>query len=111
MVLTSRGGVVALQQRSFQSEQRLLAVGAYDTVAREHDRQRIAVHHHADGTGGTRSCGTRSELAVRDDLAVRDARELVQDAAIEVRLQRQIHVQGEGVPLALEVLVELLPRG
>src|SRR5512133_1351062 len=70
-----------LQDGAFESQQRLLAleparvagklsVRADHTVTREDDRQRIAVHHHANGASGTRPRGARRKLAVSDDLAV-----------------------------------------
>src|SRR5947208_7776459 len=60
------GDAPALQERPFQAQKRLFAVqaaavadelpvGTYHPVAREHDRQRIPVHHGADGPGGART--------------------------------------------------------
>src|SRR5436309_1773960 len=67
-----------------------LPVRAHDAVAREDDRQRVAVHHHSDRTRGARTGSPCGELAVRDDLAVGNARELTQDAAVEIAEQANV---------------------
>ena len=74
------------------------------------DRQRVAVHHHPDGPSGTRPRGARCELAVGDDLAVRNPGELAQDATVEVGEQRDVERQVELLTRSLEVLVELAAR-
>src|SRR2546426_12513854 len=110
----------SLQDRALQLEQLLLAVeaaaiadelpvGTDHAVAWQDDRQRVPVHDRSDRTCGSRPCCTRREFAVGDDLAVRDARKLSQDAAVEVGEQCDVDRQVELLPLALEVLVELAP--
>src|SRR5439155_22918596 len=112
----------SLQDGAFEPEQRLLAleptgitrelsVRADHSVAGQEDWQRVAVHHHPDGASGTRPRGACCELAVGDDLAVRDAGELAQDAAVEVGEQSDIERQVELSPRSLEILVELSARG
>src|SRR6266576_7309226 len=108
----------SLQDGAFEPEQRFLAleptavarelpVRADHTVARQDDRQRVAVHHHPDGASGTGPRGACCELAIGDDLSVGDAGELAQDAAVEVGEQRDIERQVELSPRSLEILVEL----
>ena len=59
------------------------AVRADDAVAREHDRDRVAVHDHAHGARRARAADLRREAAVRVELPVRNARELVQHSLVE----------------------------
>src|SRR2546426_3252434 len=91
----------SLQDGAFEPEQRLLAleptrvarqlpVRADHAVAREHDRQWVAVHHRPDGASGSRPRGACCELAVGHDLAVGDAGELAQDATVEVGEQSDV---------------------
>src|SRR5439155_1423400 len=72
----------SLQDGAFEPEQRLLTLEAAGVarelpvrtdhaMARQDDRQRVAVHDHSDGASGTWPRGARCELTVRNDLAVR----------------------------------------
>src|SRR5580765_1550562 len=112
----------SLQDRALEPEQLFLAVetaGVADelavradhAVARKDDRQWVSVHHRADRARRARPRRACGQLAVRDDLSVRDARKLPKHAAVEVREAGDVDRKVEGVPLALEVLVELAPRG
>src|SRR5580765_2119580 len=112
----------SLQDRALEPEQLFLAVetaGVADelavradhAVARKDDRQWVSVHHRADGARRARPRRACGQLAVRDDLPVRDARELPEHAAVEVREPGDVDREVEAVPLAFEVLVELAPRG
>ena len=80
-------------------------------MAREDDRQRVAVHDRPHRPRRARARRTRRQLSVGHDLAVRDAGELAQDAPVEVGLESEVDRQVEPLPLAFEVLVELAPRG
>src|SRR4029077_5887480 len=117
-----RGMWRSLQDRALEPEQLFLAVepaGVADelavradhAMARQYDRQWVSVHHRADGARRARPRRACGQLAVRDDLSVRDARKLPKHAAIEVREAGDVDRKVEGVPLAFEVLVELTPRG
>src|SRR5207244_1766812 len=108
----------SLQDGAFEPEQRLLTLEAAGVarelsvrtdhaMARQDDRQRVAVHDHSDGASGTWPRGARCELTVRNDLAVRHPGELAQDATVEIGEQRDVDREVEAVSLALEVLVEL----
>ena len=83
------------------------AVRADDPVARQHDRHRVAVHHRPDRPCCARVARTGGELAVRRRLAVADARELGQDAEIEVRLRAQVELDVEAAPAAVEIFLQL----
>src|SRR6188768_1590216 len=54
------------------------AAGAHDSVAREHDRDRVAVHHDADRSGCLRPVRLGGEGSVRRQLSVGDARKALQ---------------------------------
>src|SRR5262249_34504495 len=108
-------------KRSFQLEQSLFsrqpaavageaAARADDSVAREHDRDRVAVHDRPDGARGTWMLGAAGQLAVRRQLAVRNVRELVEHAAREARADAEVDREVELPAPMLEVLVELPPR-
>src|SRR6266576_1008169 len=85
----------SLQDGAFEPEQRFLApeparvagelpVRTDHSVARQDDRQRVAVHHHPDSASGPWPRRPRRQLTVRDDLAVRHPGELAQDATVEI---------------------------
>src|SRR4029079_8431781 len=85
------------------------ARGADDAMAREDDRERIAVHHHADGARGLRAPGPCRQLAVRLRVPVGDLRELGEDGHCEARLPTEVDGQVDRAPTAGEVLLELGP--
>src|SRR3954470_14427223 len=112
----------SLQDRALEPEQFFLAIepaGVADelavradhAVARQDDRQWVSVHHRADGARRPRTRRACGQLTVRDDFPVRDARKLPKHAAVEVREPCDVDGKVEGVSLALEILVELTPRG
>src|SRR3954468_16354967 len=108
----------AREQRALELEQRALAVepagvaderarGADDTVARQHDRDGVPVHDRADGAGCSGAAGALGERAVGRQLAVRDARELVEHGAAELAGGAEVDLVLEVAPRAGEGLVAL----
>ncbi len=98
--------------RALELEQRLLDVetsriagevagGAHDAMARKHDRNPVAVHHRPDGTRGARVADAARKLAVRRRLAVRDARELVENRDREGRKSTEIEREVEALPASV----------
>ena len=112
-----------LEQRALELEQRSLAsqpaavagelaVRADDAVAREHDRDRVAVHHRADRAGGPRPADLRGERAVRRRPG-RTERVRARRSTLPVERRRaaQVERRARTRAPALEVLVELAPHG
>src|SRR5947208_13921228 len=80
---------------------------ADDTVAREHDRNRIPMQGAADGAGRTRPADPACEGTVGRQPTVRDLCELGQHELLERRQDGDVRLELEGLAPALEVLVKL----
>src|SRR5439155_15546631 len=111
----------SLENRAFQPQEHLLAIEAAPVageapvradhaVARQDDRERIAVHDRAHRTSCARPLSASCQLAVRHDFAVRDARELSEYAAVELRQESNIDWKVERPSPPVEVLVQLATR-
>src|SRR5262249_2381834 len=83
------------------------AARADDAVARKDDRDRVPVHDGADGSSRLRGTDPSRESAVRRCVAVLDARELGEDALMELGRGPKIERKVERMAIAGEVLVEL----
>src|SRR4051812_37940154 len=112
--ITSRLG----EKPAFQPKKELLALEAAgiadqaparpdDAMARDDDRDGIAVERAADRPGGTRLADAGGEPAVRVHLPVRNAPQLGQHELLEGGQPTQVDGKVEVLPSAFEVLVEL----
>ena len=79
-------------------------------MARQHDRDRVAVERAADGTRRARPADPGRQAAVRLGCAVGDAGELGEDKPLERGQRAEVDGEIERSPAAGEVLVEL-PAG
>src|SRR4051812_22152939 len=77
-------------------------------MAREDDRDGVAVHHGSDSARGPRPADLAGERAVGGRDAVRDLRKLTQHLFVEGG-DPQVERQVELAPPAVEVLVQLAP--
>src|SRR3954452_18374049 len=75
-------------------------------VAREDDRDRVAIHCAADRARGLRAAHLRREGAVRGPLTERDPRELVEHLLVEGVHVGEVGLEVELVAAAREVLVQ-----
>src|SRR6476661_7382167 len=111
-------GRQALERDALQAEQLHLAVEAAGiagetsvradyAVARQHDRNRVAVHRAADRARGARLADLRRQCAVGRHLAERHERELAQHLTVEVRHGGEVGLEVEVAARPGEVLVEL----
>src|ERR1700712_1630713 len=76
-------------------------------MAWHHHRDRVAAVRPAHGAAGARAADAPRDLGVRRRLAVRDRAQLLPYAPLEGRAGRRLELEGEGGPLAREVLLEL----
>src|SRR3954453_20735459 len=76
-------------------------------MAREDDRERVAVHDDSDRAGGLRAMRLGRERSVGRDLAVRDTREPLQHFPVELTGHSQIDRELELRAGSVEVLVKL----
>src|SRR5258708_6803028 len=80
-------------------------------MAREHDRDGVAVHDRSDRTRGLRLARLCRQGAVGRDLTEGHASELLEHRAAEVAREAQVDIEVEPLALAGEVLVELPASG
>src|SRR5947207_5447604 len=94
-LLSNEARAARLQQRALEPKQPFLALEpaavageapacADDAVAREDDRDRVPVHHGADGPRRLRRADLCRESAVRRRVAVLDPREFREHALVEL---------------------------
>ena len=119
--MTKRSHVKLRLNRALELEQLLLAIepaGVADqrpvradhAVAREHDRDRVAVHDDPNGAGGLRAMGLGGEGSIGRELAVGNLGEKLQHLAVELARHSQIERELELRARALEVLAQLAAR-